>query len=129
MDHQAKDAPHHGGRRGLATAIGAALLVASCAGQTGTDAAAQADARNAVTELEVCFVDAQTYKGCELSKALPVGEGLGQVRIAERGAATYEIAARSESGLLFSVIKGPDGSVARECAPAALRDCTAAGTW
>ena len=136
--------------RALAILMSAAAVLAGCGGgdeesepsgpaatptisageATAMDSAAKSNARNAVSELESCFVTVQTYKQCELpAKRLPVGSGPGQVEIAASAAATFEIAAHSESGATFRIERGADYALTRTCEPAGTGGCSADGTW
>jgi type IV pilus assembly protein PilA len=94
------------------------------------DSAAMSNARNAVSELESCFVTVQTYEKCELpAQNLPVGTGPGQVEIEKAALATYIVAAHSESGATFRAVKGRDYAITRTCEPAGAGGCSADGTW
>jgi type IV pilus assembly protein PilA len=96
----------------------------------GMDSAAMSNARNAVSELESCFVTVQTYAKCELpAQNLPVGTGPGQVEIEKAALATYIVAAHSESGATFRAVKGRDYAITRTCEPAGAGGCSADGTW
>ncbi|MGK2939612.1 MAG: type IV pilin protein [Solirubrobacteraceae bacterium] len=78
------------------------------------DSGAKSNARNAVTQMETCYADAQTYVGCSLANTgLDVGSGAGQVRISDSGAGTYTVVAQSASGCNFSIEKPASGAVIR----------------
>ena len=81
----------------------------------GQDASAKSDARNAVSQMESCFTDAQTYNSCTLaSSGLDVGTGTGQVTVAVGGGgATYIVDAQSKSTKHFFEEKQADGTTRR----------------
>src|SRR3569833_1597082 len=70
----------------LIIGILAAIALPAFLGQRakGQDSAAKSDARNAVSQMESCFVDKQTYSGCETltGSGLAVGTAQGQVSVA-----------------------------------------------
>ena len=68
----------------LIIGILAAIALPAFLGQRakGQDSAAKSDARNAISQMESCFVDSQTYTGCTLANTgLSVGTGPGQVAV------------------------------------------------
>lgn len=78
------------------------------------DSGAKSNARNAVTQMETCYADGQTYVGCSLADTgLDVGSGDGQVRIAAQAQNTYTVTAQSASGCDFSIEKPASGAVIR----------------
>jgi type IV pilus assembly protein PilA len=97
----------------------AAIALPSFLGQQkkGQDANAKSNARNAVSQIETCFADSETYVGCTIPAAsgLPVGTAQGQV---EAPAATltqngYVITAHSKSGCDFTITRASTGAVTR----------------
>lgn len=100
------------------------------------DSAAKSDARNAVSEVESCYVSAEGYEPCGndslAESGLPVGSRAGQVEITDTTDETYSIVAHSESGNDFSIEKVDDGSdfgtVKRTCTTAVDGGCDN-GTW
>jgi type IV pilus assembly protein PilA len=93
----------------------------------GFDTDAKANAKNAVTAMESCFIERdRTYTGCDLSQAeIPVGTAAGEVQVAVgTGGTTYTVAARSRSGTFWKVTGGAGGQLrcrtsaaAPACAP------------
>src|SRR4051812_44478442 len=86
----------------LIIGILAAIALPAFLGQRakGQDSAAKSDARNAISQMESCFVDNQTYTGCDLSNTgLSVGTGVGQVQVTVGTPATqkYTVVAYSKS--------------------------------
>jgi type IV pilus assembly protein PilA len=96
----------------LIIGILAAIALPSFLGQQkkGQDASAKSNARNAVSQIETCFTDAQTYVGCTIptTSGLPVGSGAGQVDVSSQSVDGYKVTAVSKSGCSF-VITRPTG--------------------
>jgi type IV pilus assembly protein PilA len=102
----------------LIIGILAAIALPSFLGQQkkGQDSSAKSDARNAVSQMESCFADNQSYTGCTLAgSGLNVGTGTGQVNVGTPGSDTYTIVATSKSGNTFTITKQTDGTSARTC--------------
>jgi type IV pilus assembly protein PilA len=104
----------------LIIGILAAIALPSFLGQQkkGQDASAKSNARNAVSQVETCFTDAETYVGCTIpaSSGLPIGTGAGQVQIAASPAPTvntYQVNAVSKSGCTFSIARVASGATTR----------------
>ena len=96
----------------LIIGILAAIALPSFLGQQkkGQDASAKSNARNAVSQIETCFTDSETYVGCTIptSSGLPVGSGAGQVDVSNQSVDGYKVTAVSKSGCSF-VITRPTG--------------------
>src|ERR1700754_5349451 len=103
----------------LIIGILAAIALPSFLGQQkkGQDSSAKSDARNAVTQMESCFADAQSYSGCTLAgSGLNVGTGQGQVQATvDPSGASYSIVATSKSGATFTIAKDSNGVSQRSC--------------
>jgi type IV pilus assembly protein PilA len=87
----------------------------------GRDASAKSDVRNAVTQMESCFVAGETYLGCTTAPAA----------ISLQSAAGYVAEQVSESGNTFRVIRSNAG-YAHECDVPAGNDrggCPVGGNW
>src|SRR4051794_8744385 len=88
----------------LIIGILAAIALPAFLGQRakGQDSAAKSDARNVVSEMESCFVDNQTYAGCDQSaevkafKTAPVTLGGDPTK-------QYKVVATSKSGNTFTI--------------------------
>jgi len=81
------------------------------------DATAKTTARNAVSQVEACYVNADDYRKCADSNALGKGNGLplgtssGQVDIVPGNTGgDYVITAYSPSGSTFSISRASSGS-------------------
>jgi type IV pilus assembly protein PilA len=96
----------------LIIGILAAIALPSFLGQQkkGQDASAKSNARNAVSQIETCFTDSETYVGCTIptTSGLPVGSGAGQVDVSSQSVDGYKVTAVSKSGCSF-VITRPTG--------------------
>ena len=96
----------------LIIGILAAIALPSFLGQQkkGQDASAKSNARNAVSQIETCFTDSETYVGCTIptTSGLPVGSGSGQVDVSNQSVDGYKVTAVSKSGCSF-VITRPTG--------------------
>jgi type IV pilus assembly protein PilA len=90
--------------------------------QVRDDATAKSGAREAITELEACYVDQMDYAPCA---ANATGAGI----TAKGTAAGYMVTAASRSGNAFVIAKADDGSLTRTCTPAGKGGCPAAGAW
>jgi type IV pilus assembly protein PilA len=103
----------------LIIGILAAIALPSFLGQQkkAQDSSAKSDARNAVTQMESCYADAQTYVGCDLSTSgLNLGTGVGQVDIGTPTATGYTVTAHSKSTNNFSITKNATtGVLTRAC--------------
>ena len=103
----------------LIIGILAAIALPSFLGQQkkGQDSSAKSNARNAVTQIESCFADNQTYVGCTLTQAatgLDIGSGPGQVQVSAPSADGYTVTAVSKSSNTF-VIQKTAGVTTRTC--------------
>jgi type IV pilus assembly protein PilA len=103
----------------LIIGILAAIALPSFLGQQkkAQDSSAKSDARNAVTQLESCYADAQTYVSCDLSNSgLTLGTGAGQVDIGTPTVSGYTVTGHSKSGNDFSITKNATtGVLSRAC--------------
>jgi type IV pilus assembly protein PilA len=103
----------------LIIGILAAIALPNFLGQRtkAQDSSAKSDARNAVSQMESCYTDNNTYTGCPGSATgLSIGTGQGQVAITPNGAGDgYSIVATSKSGNTFTITKASNGTVTRSC--------------
>lgn len=114
----------------LIIGILAAIALPSFLGQKdkAKDASAKSDARNAVSQVEACYADSQSYAGCADPAKLKAA-GLQLITAAAPvGADGYSVTATSDSGLAFTIERKADGTVARTCADGGGKTCSAA-TW
>ena len=110
----------------LIIGILAAIALPTFLGQSrkGQDASAKSDARNAVSQMESCFTNANTYVGC------PDAESQFSGDVAVSGTPTsnsYAVIATSKSGTTFTITKaGSTGVYTRTCSAAGTGGCHAA---
>jgi type IV pilus assembly protein PilA len=116
----------------LIIGILAAIALPSFLGQQkkGQDASAKSNARNAVSQIETCFAEKETYVGCTIpaDSGLPVGAAAGEVQVASTPAASatgYAVEALSKSGCKFTITRSSTG-VARSTSGT---NCPSSGTW
>jgi type IV pilus assembly protein PilA len=101
----------------LIIGILAAIALPSFLGQQkkGQDASAKSNARNAVSQVETCFAENESYANCTIpaNSGLPVGTNPGQVDLTAKGATTYTITAVSKSGCSFKIDRLSTGGTTR----------------
>jgi type IV pilus assembly protein PilA len=118
----------------LIIGILAAIALPSFLGQQkkGQDAAAKSNARNAVSQMDSCFTDSESYTNCALTDAsgLPVGTGAssGKVEVTSITANGYLVTAHSKSGCDWKIEKKSDGTLDRTTSANTGATCPAA-TW
>jgi type IV pilus assembly protein PilA len=126
----------------LIIGILAAIALPSFLGQQskGQDASAKSDARNAVSQIESCFTDEQSYTPCDADHAnmqkpatsLTVVDGTaddaGEVGLDDLSDDTYTITAMSKSGNVFTIEKD-SGTVTRTCTTVGKGACPSNGSW
>ena len=90
----------------LIIGILAAIALPTFLGQQakGQDSSAKSDVRNAVSQMESCYTEGQTYTGCTTTPAAISGQS-------DTG---YVATKKSESGNTFKITKSSTG-YAREC--------------
>ena len=138
----------------LIVGILAAIALPTFLGQRakGQDASAKSDVRNAMTHIESCFLDEQTYDHCGASRrawwraqtGLVVTSTVpdpGEIRIITEGTSGYRLIARSESGNRFRIIKSTASStpsstpsssaatISRVCEDPGEGGCPSNGSW
>jgi type IV pilus assembly protein PilA len=117
----------------LIVGILAAIALPTFLGQQkkGQDAAAKSDARNAVTQVESCFAGTQDYGQCLSAAQLgTTGLDIGGAIVVTSGAATsYNVAATSKSGNVFTIAKALGAASTRSCTTAGQGGCRTGGSW
>jgi type IV pilus assembly protein PilA len=95
----------------LIIGILAAIALPTFLGQQakGQDSSSKSDARNAVSQMESCYVEGQTYLGC----AAPTGVAF----VGTPDATTYTVRATSKSKNTFDITKA-GGAYTRACSTA-----------
>ncbi len=113
----------------LIIGILAAIAIPSFLGQRdkANDSKAKAEARTAQTALETYYTDGQTYVGATLTKLQEIEPSLGQDPDTPVGAPTvaadsYSVTSTSKTGGTFTIQRQSDGTILRNCGPAARAD-------
>ena len=111
----------------LIIGILAAIALPAFLGQQkkGQDAAIKSDVRNAVSQMETCYANTQTYATCNAAEVKKESTGIdivdgapsdGQVGIISSSATGYTLTGDSKSGNTFSITKnGTTGVLSRSC--------------
>jgi len=102
----------------LIIGILAAIALPAFLGQRakGQDSSAKSDVRNAVSELESCFVETQNYAAATCGQAALVASGLPDVLFTADGTDGYIVKATSNSKNTFSITKvAATGVSSRTC--------------
>jgi type IV pilus assembly protein PilA len=113
----------------LIIGILAAIALPTFLGQRAKaqDSAAKSDARNAVSQMESCFTDSQTYTGCDstIEKGPTITATGGSVT--PNAAVGFTVVAKSQSGNAFTILKDATG-YHRSCTQTGQGGCTGT-TW
>jgi type IV pilus assembly protein PilA len=114
----------------------AAIAVPVFLGQQrkGFDASAKSDARNAVAQVETCFIDEHSYDDCDgpTDRAMYSSEiDWARITVSSTGigTASFKVDAQSRSGNHFFITKQDDGSFVRTCTTAGAGACRSDETW
>jgi type IV pilus assembly protein PilA len=120
----------------LIIGILAAIALPTFLGQQnkGKDASAKSDARNAVSQVESCYVDEQDYTKCDqATDAAMVDAKLpSSIAISTTGLGTgeaYKVDATSGSTNHFFITKKTDGTYVRSCTTAGTGSCNSQSKW
>ena len=116
----------------LIIGILAAIALPTFLGQQkkGQDASAKSDARNAVSQIESCFTQEQTYANCDTGMAAMADAKLPTtVQFTGLGTATYKIDATSKSNNHFFIETRSDGTIVRSCTTTGSGACPSDGSW
>jgi type IV pilus assembly protein PilA len=100
----------------------------------GQDASAESDARNAVVQVETCFIDEQRYDNCDgaTDRAMYASEiDWSKITVSSTGigADLFRVDAASDSGTHFRITKKDDGSFVRTCTDGGRGACRSDQTW
>jgi type IV pilus assembly protein PilA len=101
----------------------------------GQDASAKSDARSAVSQVESCFTDQQSYDNCTWTGATGPPDMLdaklpGSVVITSDAPDSYVITATSKSSNTFVIARASGSStVARTCDTPNKGACPSSGQW
>ena len=105
----------------------AALALPAFLGQADKahDAEAKSDLRNAVSQMETCFAEPETYGGCPDADH-PLGAGVAAT--VTGGGTGYAVTKMSETGTLFRIDHGPSG-YSRTCTRPGRGGCGTGSSW
>jgi type IV pilus assembly protein PilA len=98
------------------------------------DASAKSDARNAVAQVETCFIDEQDYSNCDnaTDRAMYASEiDWDTITVKTTGIGTdiFQVDATSRSANHFFITKKADGSFVRSCTSPGTGACPSDGSW
>jgi type IV pilus assembly protein PilA len=125
----------------LIIGILAAIALPSFLGQQkkAQDTSAKSNARNAVSQVEACYADEQTYSNCTAASynaGVLAGAGLGSatedIVVTAASAQEFVVTATSKTGNKFIVTKAANGTSSRTCTVtggASGAGCKTDGTW
>ena len=111
----------------LIVGILAAIALPTFLGQTSKahDATTKSDVRNAVSQMEICFTEANTYLACPgIEHPLAVGV----IPTVTDGGAHYSVAKASETGTSFTIERLATGMM-RTCTQPGSGGCASNGSW
>lgn len=111
----------------LLIGILAAIALPSFLGQSDLahDATAKNDVRNAVSHMETCYTDADTFVGCP-STGDPLGPGISATVVG--GGTGYNVAKLSDTGTTFTIRRRAN-SIRRRCNRPDTGGCPASRNW
>jgi type IV pilus assembly protein PilA len=129
----------------LIIGILAAIALPNFLGQRSKaqDSGAKSDARNAVSQLESCYTDNNTYAATGTAAVtttapsclpnntgLSIGTGNGQVNVTAATTTGYTVVATSSNGHTFTITKDQTaGTITRSCTPTGQGGCPSTGNW
>jgi type IV pilus assembly protein PilA len=114
----------------LIIGILAAIALPTFLGQQAKaqDASSKSDVRNAVSQMESCFTDNQTYTGCPNANSPFSGNPVPTATVSAPGD-SYSVSATSKSGVAYTIAKSNTGAYTRSCTPTGKGGCPSTGSW
>jgi type IV pilus assembly protein PilA len=107
--------------------------------QKAQDASAKSNARNAVSQVESCFTNEQTYTTCTSSAQLGnqsytwatgnTSPGNNVVDVEPVSSTGFTVIAGAADGNKFSIIKASTGALTHQCSTANTGGCPSTGSW
>ena len=116
----------------LIIGILAAIALPAFLGQRakGQDSAAKSDARNVVSQMESCFVDNQTYAGCENTPEVKAFTQAPVTVDAASPTTKYKVVATSKSGNTFTIDHDSANGDVRSCTNTETKGgCPTSKSW
>ena len=126
----------------LIIGILAAIALPAFLGQRekGQDSAAKSNARNAVSHMESCYTDNETYVGCDTNltaanTGLPINAAQAPaVTFANVTAGGYDVVATSRANggggtHTFTIVHRQGAADVRSCVPTGQGGCPTSGNW
>ena len=125
----------------LIIGILAAIALPAFLGQRekAQDSSAKSNARNAVSHMESCFTDNETYAGCETTltaanTGLPIGAATNpKVTISGTSATDYTVTSTSKANNggthTFTITHSAGAADDRSCVPTGKGGCPTSGKW
>ena len=116
----------------LIIGILAAIALPTFLGQQkkGQDSSAKSDARNAISQMESCFTDNETYVGCTDATTLATaGLDTAKVKVTGQAVDGYTITSTSKSGNVFTATKTGGAAVDKTCTDPGKWGCPTGGKW
>jgi prepilin-type N-terminal cleavage/methylation domain-containing protein len=106
---------------------------------SGHDAAAKSDTASLASLMEQCWVKEGDFGKCNTEAkltgdpaertGLPIGNGRGEVRIADTTVDTYRLTDQSRSGTEYTIVRPSSGPLERTCDRSNRGGCSPDGTW
>jgi prepilin-type N-terminal cleavage/methylation domain-containing protein len=90
------------------------------------DASAKADVRNAVTQLEACFREAERYTGCPDADHHVAAGVVTVVSLAGDG---YTVSKASATSTVFTIEQSTSGGYTRSCSRPGSGGCNSLSSW
>jgi len=111
----------------LIIGILAAIALPTFLGQRekAQDSSAKSDARNAVSQIESCFTDAETYTGCDAYTGKPTTVAV----TVDTPSGGYTVVSTSKAkSRTFTIVRETVGTYTRSCTPVG-GGCPTGGSW
>jgi type IV pilus assembly protein PilA len=122
----------------LIIGILAAIALPTYIGQQkkAEDASAKSNARNAVSHVEACYAESETFASCTAtgySAGSLANGGIGSadepITVTSSAPTAYVVTATSKTGNTFLITKAATGLITRDCTTAGDGSCPDSGHW
>lgn len=118
---------------------GSAVSAAATQSGSSQDESAKSDARNLVTQVELCYTTAGDYSKCKTASELGGSDGLpivdgpnpgaGKVAVVSATPSTYDVEAVSKSGARYQIAKSGTGFINSCSSSGTSGSACVNGTW